>query len=411
MAGAGSRPASATRQERHASSHRTREPVPGDPARPSVARPVAVGRGPAGRHVPLSALEPDDVRAAVPGRAAARHLQLQAGGGERRAGRQGDQRPQPLHRHEGPGRPRTSPSSSGCRSSSAALGLLFLRAAVHGTMSRPGRRRSCSTSTSRRSRSGRSATSCTATVTRLAPTAAVKVPPFMPPMFGYKQLANFEVYSYPHARLVRARPRPGRAAARAVPGTPRRACPARPWCARDRDGAAGRRVPGGPGTRRRARRVAGSARSTAVRCAALAAPARIDASPPGATVEVGPGTYAGDLVIDRPVRLVGRGRPLLVGSGAGSVVRVRADDVTIEGFDIDGRDGGDLGRDSSGDPRRRPARDGPRLPRSRLAVRRSTSARRTAAGSSGAASTGFPGRDPGEKRAPASTSGTPTASV
>lgn len=31
----------------------------------------------------------------------------------------------------------------------------------------------------------------------LAPTAAVKVPPFMPPMYGYKQLANFEVYSYP----------------------------------------------------------------------------------------------------------------------------------------------------------------------------------------------------------------------
>ena len=31
----------------------------------------------------------------------------------------------------------------------------------------------------------------------LAPTAAVKVAPFMPPMYGYKQLANFEVYSYP----------------------------------------------------------------------------------------------------------------------------------------------------------------------------------------------------------------------
>ncbi len=31
----------------------------------------------------------------------------------------------------------------------------------------------------------------------LAPTAPVKVDPFMPPMFGYKQLANFEVYSYP----------------------------------------------------------------------------------------------------------------------------------------------------------------------------------------------------------------------
>jgi hypothetical protein len=31
----------------------------------------------------------------------------------------------------------------------------------------------------------------------LAPEAAVKVPPFMPPLFGYKKLANFEVYSYP----------------------------------------------------------------------------------------------------------------------------------------------------------------------------------------------------------------------
>jgi hypothetical protein len=31
----------------------------------------------------------------------------------------------------------------------------------------------------------------------LAPTASVKVDPFMPPMFGFKQLANFEVYSYP----------------------------------------------------------------------------------------------------------------------------------------------------------------------------------------------------------------------
>jgi len=31
----------------------------------------------------------------------------------------------------------------------------------------------------------------------LAPTAAVKVDPFMPPLFGYRKLANFEVYSYP----------------------------------------------------------------------------------------------------------------------------------------------------------------------------------------------------------------------
>ncbi len=31
----------------------------------------------------------------------------------------------------------------------------------------------------------------------LSPEAAVKVEPFMPPLFGRKQLANFEVYSYP----------------------------------------------------------------------------------------------------------------------------------------------------------------------------------------------------------------------
>ncbi len=31
----------------------------------------------------------------------------------------------------------------------------------------------------------------------LAPTAAVKVAPFMPPLFGHRKLANFDVYSYP----------------------------------------------------------------------------------------------------------------------------------------------------------------------------------------------------------------------
>jgi hypothetical protein len=33
----------------------------------------------------------------------------------------------------------------------------------------------------------------------LSPTAAINVEPFMPPMFGYQQIANFEIYSYPQA--------------------------------------------------------------------------------------------------------------------------------------------------------------------------------------------------------------------
>jgi nitrous oxidase accessory protein len=76
--------------------------------------------------------------------------------------------------------------------------------------------------------------------------------------------------------------------------------------------------------------------------------ARVDAAAPGAAVEVAAGVYRGDLVIEKPLRLVGRGRPVLEGSGHGSVVRVRAEGVTVEGFVIDGRRGGDLARDTSG---------------------------------------------------------------
>jgi len=76
--------------------------------------------------------------------------------------------------------------------------------------------------------------------------------------------------------------------------------------------------------------------------------ARIDSAPAGTLLEVAAGDYVGDLFLDKPLRLVGRGRPRLVGSGNGSVVRVRADGVTIEGFAIDGRRGGDLSRDSAG---------------------------------------------------------------
>jgi nitrous oxidase accessory protein len=74
----------------------------------------------------------------------------------------------------------------------------------------------------------------------------------------------------------------------------------------------------------------------------------IDAAATGATVEIPAGRYVGDVIVDRPMRLVGRGRPLLAGSKSGSVVRVRAANVVVEGIDIDGLGGGDLGRDASG---------------------------------------------------------------
>jgi len=76
--------------------------------------------------------------------------------------------------------------------------------------------------------------------------------------------------------------------------------------------------------------------------------ARVDAAAPGAVVEVEAGVYRGDLYLDRTVRLSGKGRPQLVGSGKGSVVRIRAPGVVVEGFDIDGLGGGDIVTDSSG---------------------------------------------------------------
>ena len=86
----------------------------------------------------------------------------------------------------------------------------------------------------------------------------------------------------------------------------------------------------------------------------LAAPAaaslqdQINAAAPGSRLDVGPGVYRGPVIIDRPLHLVGHGRPLLVGSAGGSVVQIRAPHVTLEGFDIDGRGGGDLADDPSG---------------------------------------------------------------
>jgi nitrous oxidase accessory protein len=123
---------------------------------------------------------------------------------------------------------------------------------------------------------------------------------------------------------------------------------------------------------------------------------RIDDAPAGSTLRIPAGVYRGDLIVDKPLRLVGEGRPRLEGSGDGSVIRVRAADVHLEGFEIDGRGGGDLGRDTSGIH--------VAAPRAAIVDCRITRALfgvylREAHGSSvtGTVIEGIPGLDPGEK--------------
>jgi nitrous oxidase accessory protein len=64
--------------------------------------------------------------------------------------------------------------------------------------------------------------------------------------------------------------------------------------------------------------------------------AAIAAAQPGDTVLVGPGQYRENLVIEKPLVLVGRGNPHIIGLGKGDVIQIRADDVEVSGFTISG---------------------------------------------------------------------------
>lgn len=75
--------------------------------------------------------------------------------------------------------------------------------------------------------------------------------------------------------------------------------------------------------------------------------AAIAAAQPGDTIRVQAGTYVSDLVLDKPLTLEGVGRPIIRGSGRGSVVVVLADRCTVRGFVIE-RSGGDLQQEHSG---------------------------------------------------------------
>lgn len=56
----------------------------------------------------------------------------------------------------------------------------------------------------------------------------------------------------------------------------------------------------------------------------------------GDTIRVPAGSYAGLFVIEKPVTLIGEGKPVLQGDGTGDVVRIQAKGVTIQGFVIRG---------------------------------------------------------------------------
>jgi nitrous oxidase accessory protein len=73
----------------------------------------------------------------------------------------------------------------------------------------------------------------------------------------------------------------------------------------------------------------------------------IDAAPPNQIVRVPPGSYTGNLVLNKPVTLEGTGRPVIRGEGKGSVITVSAPGCTIRGFVIE-HSGGMLVDEDSG---------------------------------------------------------------
>jgi nitrous oxidase accessory protein len=62
----------------------------------------------------------------------------------------------------------------------------------------------------------------------------------------------------------------------------------------------------------------------------------IDATDPGGTLVLPPGTYTGPAVVDRPITIEGVDLPIVQGDGTGSVLTVRADDAVVRGLVVRG---------------------------------------------------------------------------
>jgi len=64
--------------------------------------------------------------------------------------------------------------------------------------------------------------------------------------------------------------------------------------------------------------------------------AAVAAAPAGATIRVRGGTYRGPVVVDRPLTLRGEDWPVIDGGGTGTVIRIVAPEVHLEGFVVRG---------------------------------------------------------------------------
>lgn len=65
-------------------------------------------------------------------------------------------------------------------------------------------------------------------------------------------------------------------------------------------------------------------------------PSVLGSARPGDVVHLEAGRYAGPLLVDKPVSLIGEAGASIVGLGQGSVITITAPDVTIEGLEISG---------------------------------------------------------------------------
>lgn len=54
----------------------------------------------------------------------------------------------------------------------------------------------------------------------------------------------------------------------------------------------------------------------------------------GDTIHVRGGQYAGEILIDKPVRLIGTDEPVIDGNGEGTIVRIESPDVLFQGFTV-----------------------------------------------------------------------------